>query len=395
MSRQHRTLLFVLGPLLALVAVGLVALWPDSDRAAGNLALDFGGELVTGTVESTSVGDCASTAPGSGVECLVSVVRLTSGPDEGERFDLELQDSPTTVELEAGDGIVLNYVSEPGVPDDLRYTFADFQRRQPLLLLGLLFLAAVIALGRFQGLRALAGLALSLVVLLSFVVPSIIDGNNAVMVSLVGAAVVMMLALYLAHGFNERTTAAAVGTFFSLGLTALLALLFIGVTNITGLADENALFVTIASQEVDVRGLLLGGIVIGALGVLDDVTVTQVSAVWEIHKADPTAGPRELYGSALRVGRDHIASTVNTLVLAYAGASMPLLVLFVQAERGLLDVLTGETVASEIVRALVGSLGLIASVPITTAVAAWVVTAGRNGPDPTGLPGWADREAPG
>jgi len=383
-SRQHRTLLLVLSPLLVLVAVGLVALWPDSERARSNLALDFGGELVTGTVTSARIDTCESTSPGVDLDCRVATVHLTSGPGKGDRFRLELQDSPTTVRLESGDRIVLNYVSDPGVPEDLRYTFADYQRRQPLLLLGLLFLAAVIALGRFQGVRALAGLGLSLVVLLAFVVPSIIDGNDAVVVSLVGAAVVMLLTLYLAHGFNERTSAAVLGTLLSLGLIAVLAVVFIGITKVTGLADENALFVSIASQDVDVRGLLLGGIVIGALGVLDDVTVTQVSAVWEIHKANPTQGARTLYSSALRVGRDHIASTVNTLVLAYAGASLPLLVLFVQAERGLLDVLTGETVAAEVVRALVGSIGLVASVPITTAVAARVVTAG-----------WADRKAPG
>jgi uncharacterized membrane protein len=383
-SPHHRTLLIVLSPLLVLVVIGMVALWPNSDRAASNLALDLGGELVKGTVTATHVGGCVATAPGSDVECRVANVRLTSGPDDGEHFDLEIQDSPTSVHLHRGDRILLNRVSAPDVPDDLRYSFADYQRRQPLLLLGALFVVAVVALGRFQGVRALAGLALSLVVLLAFVLPSILDGHDAVVVSLVGASVVMLLALYLAHGVNERTTTAVLGTFISLGLTAVLAVLFVGAARITGLADEDARILTVASQHVDVRGLLLGGVIIGALGVLDDVTVTQVSAVWEIHKADPTQGARSLYTAALRIGRDHIASTVNTLVLAYAGASLPLLVLFVQVQRGWADVVTGETVATEVVRALVGSIGLISAVPITTAIAAWVVSAG-----------WADEKAPG
>jgi uncharacterized membrane protein len=372
-SPHHRGLLFVLAPLLLLVAIGVAALWPDSSRVANKFVVDLGGELVNGTVTSTNLGHCAATAPGSDIGCRVANVRITSGPDRGTSFSLEIQDSPTSVTLHRGDRIVLNRVTAPDVPDDLRYSFADYQRGTPVILLGLLFFVAVVLLGRFQGVRALAGLALSLAVLLKFVVPSILDGNDAVLVSLVGAAVVMLLALYLAHGVNERTTIAVLGTFASLALTAGLALAFVSATKITGLADEDARILTIASQRIDVRGLLLGGIIIGALGVLDDVTVTQVSAVWELHKANPLQGSRRIYASALRIGRDHIASTVNTLVLAYAGASLPLLVLFVQAERPLAGVLTGETVATEVVRALVGSIGLIASVPITTAIAAWVI----------------------
>ena len=367
-------LLALLIPMLLVTVVGVVAFWPDTGRARSIVELDFGAELVDGTVERVSIGECASTAPGTGIECTVASVRLTSGPDKGDTFELEIQDSVTSVVLDDGDKIVLNHVTDAGVPDDLRYSFADFQRKTPLVLLVALFIIAVIALGRVQGLRALLGLAVSLLVLVQFVIPSILDGNDAVLVALVGAALVMLAALYLAHGVNERTTTAVVGTFLSLGLTGLLATVFVGLADITGLADEDARILTIATEQIDIRGLLLGGIIIGALGVLDDVTVTQVSAVWELHFAAPEKGPRELYRAALRIGRDHIASTVNTLVLAYAGASLPLLVLFVQAERGLVDVLTGETLASEIIRTLVGSIGLVAAVPITTAIAAAVVT---------------------
>jgi uncharacterized membrane protein len=259
------------------------------------------------------------------------------------------------------------------VPEDLRYTFADFQRSRPLLLLAALFVGAVVALGRWNGFRALGGLVLSLIVLVKFVLPSILDGNNAIAVSLVGASLVMLAALYLAHGFNDRTTTAVVGTMFSLALTGLLAFVFVRFSRITGLADEDARILQLAADQVSLEGLVLGGIIIGTLGVLDDVTVTQVSAVWELHQANPTLGVRGLYRAALRIGRDHIASTVNTLVLAYAGASLPLLILFVEVQRGLGDVLTGETVATEVVRTLVGSIGLVASVPITTILAAVVV----------------------
>ena len=149
--------------------------------------------------------------------------------------------------------------------------------------------------------------------------------------------------------------------------------MFVDLARFTGLADEEATFLQVFAGQIDLRGLLLGGFVIGALGVLDDVTVTQVSAVWELKHADPDYGFRDLYSSAVRIGRDHIASTVNTLVLAYAGASLPLLLLFTQAGQGLSDVVNGEAVAIEIVRTLCGSIGLVAAVPFTTAVAALVV----------------------
>ena len=371
--RPGGALLAVLIPLLVLTGAGLALLWPNGERAASRLDLDFGADLVDGTVDAVDDGECVATAPGSDLMCRVASVRIDEGPDEGDVFELEIQDSPTSVRLEDGDKIVLNRVTAADVPPDLRYTFADYQRGKPLVLLAALFAVAVIALGRIQGVRSLVGLAISMVVLVRFVLPSILDGNNAVAVALVGSALIMLAALYLSHGFNERTTTAVLGTFGSLALTGVLAVLFVGLTQITGLADEDARILTIASEHIDVRGLLLGGIIIGALGVLDDVTVTQVSAVWELRQANAALTVRQLYTAGLRIGRDHIASTVNTLVLAYAGASLPLLVLLVQTDRGLGDVLTSETIASELVQTLVGSIGLVASVPITTALAAWVV----------------------
>ena len=190
---------------------------------------------------------------------------------------------------------------------------------------------------------------------------------------------------------------AVLGTFASLLLTCLLGALFVDLTQVTGLVSEEVGFLQAFGGDLDFRGLLLAGLVIGALGVLDDVTVTQVAAVWELREADPTRGARSLYRAGLRIGRDHVASTVNTLVLAYAGASLPLLLLFETADQHLGDVLTGEAIAVEIVRALVGSIGLVASVPITTGLAALVVTRGPTKPPPAPRqatparrPAWAD-----
>ena len=223
-----------------------------------------------------------------------------------------------------------------------------------------------------------AATATDLNVIVLFVLPAILDGRSPLAVAIVGAAAIMFVALYLTHGVNAQTTTAVLGTLVSLALTAVLASIFVGASRFTGLASEEANFLQAAAGQVNVRGLLLGGIVIGSLGVLDDVTVTQASAVWQLHRADPTQSARALYRAALRIGRDHIGSTVNTLVLAYAGASLPLLLLFTLSSQPVGAVVTGEVVAEEVVRTLVGSVGLVASVPVTTALAAAVVS--RAGP---------------
>ena len=170
-----------------------------------------------------------------------------------------------------------------------------------------------------------------------------------------------------------KTTVALVGTFGGLLCAAIFAVVFMGLADITGLAGEEALYLTALGTDLDLRGLILGGMMIGALGAIDDMTVTQAAAVWELRATDPTMPRRRLLRSGMRIGRDHVASTVNTLVLAYAGASMPLLILFVLSDQPMSTVANGEIVATEIVRTLVGSLGLIASVPITTWLAVHVV----------------------
>lgn len=193
------------------------------------------------------------------------------------------------------------------------------------------------------------------------------------LVAVVGAAAIAYLALYLAHGFSLMTTVALLGTLASLALTALLSSLAVQAARVTGFTTEEALLLTLVPGQLDLRGLILGGVVLGALGAIDDVTVTQASAVWELRAAAPEMSRPRLFRAALRIGRDHIASTVNTLVLAYAGASMPLLVLFVLSRQSLGTIANSELVATEILRTLVGSIGLVASVPVTTWLAAALV----------------------
>jgi uncharacterized membrane protein len=243
-----------------------------------------------------------------------------------------------------------------------------------LFWLALLFAIAVVLLGRLRGLAALVGLAGTLVLLLLFVLPAIIEGQSPTLVAATGASAIAFLALYLAHGFRPMTTVALLGTIASLLLTVLLASVFVHLASFSGFASEEAFIVNIGAAQIDLAGLILGGVIIGALGAIDDMTVTQASAVSELRTANPEMGKRELTRAGMRIGRDHVASTVNTLFLAYAGASLPLLLLFILTEKPLTDVANSEIVATEIVRTLVGSIGLVASVPITTWLAAHVLT---------------------
>jgi uncharacterized membrane protein len=399
-SQQRRLLAALLAPFLVATVVALAVLWPsETPPLGGGVTPD---DLVRATVVGVERGPCPGTTPDAGLECSIPTVRLEEGPDEDEVIELEPQsEGPGAIVLDVDDEVVLGYF--PDAQPGFQYSFADYDRGMPLLVLGVLFVVAVLALGRLQGLRALLGLGLSLAVLVVFVLPALLEGSSPVAVSVAGAAAIGTVALYLAHGVNARTTVALLGTFASLALVALLGAVFVEAAVFTG-ADESALIVTTLLGPLDLRGLLLGGIVIGTLGVLDDVTVTQVSAVEELRRTDPTLTRGRLYSSALRIGRDHIASTVNTLVLAYAGASLPLLLLFRSAGQELTDVVTGEIVAVEIVRTLVGSIGLVASVPLTTALAAWVLGPAappappRSRNDPRGYRGrkesrfWADAE---
>ncbi|MGY6499761.1 MAG: YibE/F family protein [Acidimicrobiales bacterium] len=368
--RTRRVLVGVLVAIAAATVAGLVLLWP-SDAPEIRFDTGFSIELVDATVSQVQLVQCAGVGDTGGIRCEEITARVESGTPRGEQAVFELYPTPGNPRLERGDQVVLSYA--PEAPPQLAYQFADFQRTTPMLVLGLLFVVAVVALGRWKGVRALLGVGISLVVIVVFLLPALLAGEPPLMLALVAASTIAYLALFLAHGFNERTAVALLGTLAALALTGVLAWLFVDLARFTGLASEEATLLQASSGLVDFRGLLLAGIMIGALGVLDDVTVTQVSAVWELKLADERFGPLDLYKRAVNIGRDHIASVVNTLALAYAGAALPLLLLFSQASRSFSDVVTGEAVAVEIVRTLVGSIGLVAAVPITTGLAALVI----------------------
>nr|WP_245585733.1 YibE/F family protein [Pseudonocardia asaccharolytica] len=375
----------LLVPCALATLVGLVALYPPANPpAVAGTGIE---QPINAEVVAAQRADCVRGSGDGG--CLGLVVRMEDGPLPGRDLVQLVPIEPATPRFAVGDEIVLAWSGADPL-DPSSYRVADFQRGAALIWLAALFAGAVLLLGRWRGLAALVGLGLSFVVLLWFVLPAILSGSDPLAVAIVGSCLIMFLVLYLAHGPSARTSTAVLGTVFSLGLIGLLGAGFSAAARLTGLDDQTASLIATLDAAVDARGLLLAGVVIGALGVLDDVTITQTSAVWELRAANPGLGARELYGAAMRIGRDHVSSAVNTLVLAYAGAALPLLLLFSVSGRSIGQALTTQDVATEIVRTLVGSIGLVASVPITTALAAavavrerpWVHTARRPGGSP-------------
>jgi len=385
--KTKRLLVVALVPFLVATAAGMMWLWPSGDVDIGRAG--FAAREYEASVTDVTRRECPDVPGQEEFVCSTATVTLAEGEDQGESFEIEYSTGPRTRTIQEGDRVIVATAQEgsvpspaPGQPEPPKYFFMDFDRRAPLVGLGITFALVVIALSRWRGLAALAGVAISLLVLVQFVLPAILEGSDPLLVAIVGGSAIMFLALYLAHGFNVATTTAVLGTLASLFLTGALAWFFVDVSIFTGAGSEEAAFLQISQSQVNLQGLLLASIIIGTLGVLDDVTVTQSSAVWELYRADPGFKVRDLYRAAVRIGRDHIASTVNTLVLAYAGASLPLLILFSVSERPLTQILNTETVAEEIVRTLVGSIGLVASVPITTGLAALVVTSSTRASSP-------------
>ena len=379
-SRRLRVLIAaLLVPIAVAVVAGMVLMWPGKLPAHASTGLGFDQPTVTGTVTATRAAPCdAGAATGTTADaCTLVTVRLTSGKDSGTSVRQTLTPDQTAV-YSAGEKVIMDY--SPTAPAALRYSVGDADRSFPLAVLAGIFALAVVLVGRLRGLAALVALAISFGVLSLFVLPAILKGEDPLRVAVVGGGAIMFLALYLCHGLSARTSVAVIGTLASLALIGVLGDAFIGLTHLTGNTSDETSLVHSLFGGIKLPGLLLAGVIIGSLGVLNDVTVTQASSVWELRAADPSMGARALYRAGIRIGRDHIASTVNTLVMAYAGAALPLMLLFTIANRGVWTVATSEIVAEEVVRTLVGSIGLIASVPLTTGLAALV--ASRDGRKP-------------
>jgi uncharacterized membrane protein len=370
-----RAFTVVAAALAAATLVGLVLLWP------GDVESQFAGGIVVDSekaeVEKVEERICAGFAE---QECQDATVRLRSGPDAGRKVHIQLGTTGALdPDLDPGDEIRVTEAPQPPPGTEAvagtGYSLYDFERRGPMVLLAALFVIVVLLFARLRGALSLAGLAISLAIVLLFVVPAILAGSSPLLVAVVGSLAVAFVTIPLAHGWGPKSVSALLGTAASLLLTAALALLFTDLTHLTGFSSEEATILQLGQADLSLEGLLLAGMVIGALGVLDDVTISQASTVLALRRANPMLGLGELFVRALHVGRDHVSATVNTLVLAYVGASLPVLLIFSAADLSMGDVVNLEIVAKEIVATLVGSIGLIAAVPLTTGLAALLAVA--------------------
>ncbi len=307
-------------------------------------------------------------------------VKLLEGEYAGIPMDVDYgkrQIHPEGVRFDVGDVILV--ATSVGPDNHLNAYFVDYVRTPMLGWLALAFALAIIVMGKWKGFRSLLALAFSLLVIIAYIIPHILNGEDPVRVSIIGATILLTVTLYVTYGWTLKTHASVLGMILVLVLTGTLAWFAIQLTRLAGTASEEALFlIQMSAVTINLRGLMLGGMIIGALGVLDDLVTTQSSAVFELHATDETLGFRALVSRAMRIGQDHVAATVNTLVLAYAGASLPTLLMFTLNRGNYVTLLNFEFIAEEVVRTLVGSLGLIAAVPITTAIAAALALYGHR-----------------
>jgi len=382
-AQQRRALKLmaaVLVPVALATTIGLVLLWPSGTSQAQLAAEQYfpaGTLYPTGEVVAIEPYECGVAGPGAdsaAQTCATATVTVEDGPEANENVRLDLPPDVYGAGIEPGVRVVMNRAPGNGDPDEL-YSFNDFARGFPIAMLALAFAIAVIAVARLRGLASILGLAFAFFILLKFMLPGLLAGSSPVLIGLVGSSAIMLVVLYLAHGFSARTTTALLGTLFGLGMVTALGAIGQSAARVTGLASEENVILAGFAAELDLSGLVLCGIIVAGLGVLNDVTITQASAVWELHQISPDLSSRTLFASAMRIGRDHIASTVYTIVFAYAGASLPLLLLFEIYQRPALDIVTSGVIAEEVVRTLVGAIGLILAVPVTTAIGVAIVKA--------------------
>ena len=449
-SRLVRTV--TIGILVAVAAatlVGMVALWPDYAKVAKVAErAEFSAPGVTyergqilGLTEGCGTGAGARGeagergGPGSGGgqggsgaeqggsgtgqpaqdRCVTASVGILSGSDAGRMVSIQLRGTVLASGLTQGDHVQL--IATPSLtPDEGEatgyaidhdalpaYGLAGIERHVPLLILTLIFVIVVVAIGRIRGFLALLALGISAVVLLAFVLPALLSGAPGLLVGIVGSVAIMFITLYFVHGPNMRTTAALIGTLFGILCISGLSELAVRAARLSGAGSDSSSLLSAMVGEMDLRGLLTCSILIAGLGILNDVTITQSSAVWELRAAAPDLSRREIYARAMRIGRDHIASTVYTVFFAYIGAALSVLLLLYMYNRPLLSLLTAEDLGIEIVSTLCGGVGLILAVPITTFVAVLFTPPGREererwapaaAPAPAGISAPSEAESP-
>jgi uncharacterized membrane protein len=364
-----RVLVGAVAALAMTTMVGLVALWPHSTKHRGPVEA-LGGPTLAATVTATRTVDCGGPTPQRCREITVSVGK--------RRAQVAVGPVIAAPKLHVGEAIRVSRTQlPPGVragPNVAPYTFAGVDRHRRVILLALALAAVSLVVLRWRGALAVVGVGLSLVLLTSFLVPALLAGRPALLVALVGSLAVMFITLVLTNGVGAQMLAGALGIAATLGLTSVLAIVCIRIADVDGRSSELALFLSQQDGSLSLVGVILAGMVVGALGVLADTAVTQASAVMALRRANPDFHAPALYRGAICVGRDHLSATIHTLVLAYAGTSLPLLLAMRSSGVGLIDALNAQDIAVPALAAIVGCVGLIAAVPLTTGLAALLVS---------------------
>jgi uncharacterized membrane protein len=395
--KANRILAAVLIPLTLLTLAAMAALWPSGSKEGLTLASPYtaapGVTFDTGRIQRVVTEDCtAGTSQnpqqggqaGGGSQCTFaftepdkggSPVKVVINPDVVKSHGVDVGDNIRYLNLTNAQGAAAAGGDAPAAQGSPAYIFVDFVRTMPIILLAVLYALVVVTVARWRGLRALIGLVGAYFVLVSFMLPGLVEGKPPLLLALVGSTVIMIGVLYFAHGFSARTSTALLGTMFGLGITALLAAWATDAANLVGVGSHDAATLANISGNISISGIILCGLIISGLGVLNDVTITQSSAVWELYELAPATSARKLFTSAMRIGRDHIASTVYTIAFAYAGAALPTLIIVMLYDRPLGEALTSAELSEEVIRTLVGSIGLVLAIPVTTLIAVLVVKA--------------------
>jgi uncharacterized membrane protein len=365
-SKQVRAVLAgVMMALFALTVIALVALWPTADELPAKRPYMYeGAQRLSGEVVAIHEND-----PDGQITVAID--------DTNERVKVRTNPGAPVSDMSIGDRVrVMRLPVNPNTGVTAGYMFMDYQRGWPLAILALIFVAVVIAVARVKGAAALVGLAGALAAIWLFLLPAMMTGRSPLLVTLTAASAVLFIVVYLAHGISVKSTTALLGTFAGVAIVVLGAWIAIPATHLTPLVSEEMGALASYVPSVDVGGVLLCGMVLAGVGVLNDVTITQASAVWELRAADPHSSRRAIFTAAMRIGRDHIASTVYTIAFAYVGGALAMLMLTTLIDYTMVDLLTFEDIAEELVPTFVASIALVLAIPLTTAIGAWLVGAG-------------------
>lgn len=391
-ARQRRALrlmIITLIPIAVWTLGALIVMWPTNTAAHVRSDLSTyaaptvqGLTVPTGRITEVRQINCDGVAgstqanPGQTQQvCGNAKVEVLEGPEKGQVIEDITMTAPVYASgVRPGQKVKLYRVPVEG--GQATFQFADFERSTPLLVFSLLFAVVVVAVARWRGLRSLVGLGFAAFILVKFMFPALVSGSNPILVGLVGSSAIMFVVLYAAHGFSARTTTALLGTLFGLFAAAILGYIATVWAHLTGVASEDDFQLAAVAPDLKLTSVVICGVIIAGLGVLNDVTITQASAVWELAEADPDG--KHLFRRAMRIGRDHIASTVYTIAFASAGATLGTMLLLTVMQRPVLQVVQTELFSNEILRTLVGSIALVLAVPLTTAVGVAVVSASKR-----------------